>query len=347
MPGFAFPVNQKDVTKVVKPEHLVPWAPRASWDGWFAIAIFPQGSGIRWLKAHLYRCVCKPGRKPLAAVEGFGDRSEMLITWGTERTVEVHSFEVDAEGIEALSSPLRIELRDRFLLEGDAPSYTLFFKLPDEKTEARFTFEAGWPIWWSRWGKILNYVGQHSHVRAALTHRGDPGMKAEQEGFGVMEHVCGISLPFDFTRVLPLHFHWDVLAFHTPGSPFDSAAGLSIGRKGENLIELRAAAQLPGQSPQAMRGLRPCYLEVTRETDEEGRERMIPVRWEGILGNRSGRFHYEARASTPVAPILPGGGFLGFEFEGEWRPSNAGGQAPMDAGRETWKGTGFSEYGDF
>lgn len=34
------PVNPRDVSKKVKPDHLVPWIPRASWDGWFVIAIF-------------------------------------------------------------------------------------------------------------------------------------------------------------------------------------------------------------------------------------------------------------------------------------------------------------------
>lgn len=356
MSGFAFPIHQKDVTKTVKPKHLVPWAPRASWDGWFAICIFPPDSGMRWLKAHLYRCICKPGRRPLAAVEGFGDRSEMLITWGTEEGVEVHSFEVDAGGIVASSSPLRVELWDHFLLEGDAPNYIMSFKLPDGKTEARFTFETGWPIWWSRWGRILNYVGQHAAVRSTLIREGKDEMQAgieesrlegEREGFGVMEHVCGVSLPFDFTRVLPVHYHWDVLAFHTSGSPFDSAAGLSIGRKGKNRVELRAAAQLPGCLPEAMKGLRPRYIEVNRETSKDGQERMIPVRWEGVLSSRSGRFRYEAHASTPVAAIIPGGGMLGFDFEGEWRPSNRGRKASGDTKATTWRGTGFSEYGDF
>ena len=333
---IALPVNSKDVSKTVKPEHLVPWVPRCSWDGWFAIAIFPPGSPVRWLKAHLFHRACKPGRHPFAAVEGLDETSEILIAWATEENVQVLQREVETKSLAASSSPLRVALEGRFLLEGEAPRYSMTFQLPEDRAVARFDFETGWPIWWSRWGRLLSYVGQHSAVRVCLDR---PGLKQDVEGFGVMEHVCGISMPFDFTRMLPLHYHWDVLSFHTSGSPLNSAAGLSIGRKGDTLIKLRAAARLPGRSTEAMQGLSVRYLEVSRARGPDGKEFMVPIRWQGTLRSAGGTFGYTARSVTPLAEIIPAGGMLGFDFQGAW-------EAPGER-HASWEGTGFTEYGDF
>jgi len=151
--------------------------------------------------------------------------------------------------------------------------------------------------------------------------------------------VCGASLPLDFTRALPFHCHGDVLAFHTPGSPTDSAAGLSIGRGGETLLELRAAARLPGRPAEAVRGLRVRHPETEVRQDRRGKDFLAPVRWPGELRRPHGRFRREARAATPLADILPAGGMLGFDFSGAW--SAPGG------GRREWEGTGFCEHGDF
>lgn len=66
---------------------------------------------------------------------------------------------------------------------------------------------------------------------------------------------------------------------------------------------------------------------------------MTPLRWEGTLRSRDGIFRYRASAATPVAGNIPGGGMLGFDFEGDWRrPGYASSR---------WQGTGFTEYGDF
>jgi len=54
MAGFYFPVNQKFVNMRPKPGDLVSFKPRSSWDGWFAIAIFPYGQELLWLKAHMF-----------------------------------------------------------------------------------------------------------------------------------------------------------------------------------------------------------------------------------------------------------------------------------------------------
>jgi hypothetical protein len=333
---FGLPVHRKDVTRPVATGHLVPWVPRSSWDGWFAIAIFPESNEVRWLKAHFFHQSCRPGFKPLAAVEGFGPRSEALITWGTTEESRVQMQEVDTDGLKSSLYPTRVELEGHFLLEGTSPRYTMAFKLPEHDAEASFDFETGWPIWWSRWGRVLNYVGQHSRVRVTLDSK---GTKREMDGFGVMEHVCGISMPFDFTRFLPFHYHWDVLAFGSPDSPFDSSAGLSIGRNGNTVIRLRSAAKLPRRAPEAMRGLSVRYLEARGGSSADGEDIAVPVRWEGSTDGRDGRLSYEASASTPLAGIIPGGGMLGFTFEGEWKPASGSSSGLT--------GTGFTEYGDF
>jgi hypothetical protein len=261
----------------------------------------------------------------------------MLVAWADADRVEVLQPELEPGMPEADLAPLRVERKGRFRLAGAAPRYSMDFSLPgEERVEARFAFENGWPIWWSRWGRLLSYAGQHASVRAELS-----GVESEEgmNGLGVMEHVYGISLPFNFTRVLPFHYHWDVLAFHSPESPTDSAAGLSIGRGGETLLQLRSAAQLPGRSVEAMQGLRVRYLETDVLRDGNGNAKMVPVRWEGVLRSPGGLFRYEAQAATPPAGIIPGGGMLGFYFAGTWTSARGG--------REQWEGTGFCEYGDF
>jgi len=331
-----FPVNSRDVSKRVEPKHLVPWVPRASWDGWFGIGIFPPGAPLRWVKAHFFHRACAPGKHPLAAVEGLDAESELALVWATPDEVVQLRGETGSERPVSSPSPFRVSMEDRFLLEGAAPRYSLAVKLAEHQAEARFAFETGWPIWWSRWGRLLAYAGQHAAAHLSLTHL---GREQSLQGFGVLEHVCGISLPFDFTRRLPLHYHWDVLAFHTPGSPFDSAAGLSLGRQGQTLFPLRAAARLPGRSAEAMQGLVVRYLETSRTEGPAGEARMLPLRWEGTLRSRAGTFRYWAAAATPVVGNIPGGGMLGFDFEGEWsRPGS---------GTRRWQGTGFTEYGDF
>jgi hypothetical protein len=154
-----------------------------------------------------------------------------------------------------------------------------------------------------------------------------------------MEHVAGTAVPFDFPRFLPINFHWDVLAFEDADSPFDSAAGLSVGMRGKNVLPLKAGARLPGHEPAGMRGLWVKYVETTIAPDSSGRDIMVPLRWEGVMRSLEGTFSYEATAATPAAGILPGGAMLGFDFIGRWVA--AGTRARL------LRGTGFTEYGDF
>ena len=319
----------------VENKHLLPFSPPAAWDGWFAIAIPPRESALRWCKAHFYNRSCAPGQYPFSLMEALGDRTEIMIAWATKDEVAVHQAGLDGGALTCFSSPLAVTYEDNFLLEGASGGYEMSFALPGKRRTANFRFEAGWPIWWSRFGRMLSYVGLHSRVSLELA---DEGSLRLLDSFGVMEHVTGASVPFDISRV-PVSYHWDVLAFADAASPFDSAAGLSIGAGGETVIPLKAAASLPGARPWGMRGLWVTYREVDVDEDAFGNTIMVPLRWEGLMRNRKGTLRYEARAATPPAGILPGGSMLGFDFECTW--SSAG------ARRTAFAGTGFCEYGDF
>lgn len=100
----------------------MPLAPKAAWDGWFAIVIFPGDAPMRWLKAHFYNRAYTPGWYPLSLLEAIGESTEVLITWGSRHEVEVHQHRFEGNTVSAESSPLSIAFEDSFLLEGTAPT---------------------------------------------------------------------------------------------------------------------------------------------------------------------------------------------------------------------------------
>jgi len=317
-------------------KYLVPLAPRAKWDGWFAISIFPGSAPVRWVKAHLYSRACGEGLRPFSLVEGIGETSEVCIAWADRDSVHVRVSSLPEGRQRGSASPLLVDYGESFSFSGGWPDYRMTFAVPGGEASAGFDFHASWPIWWSKFGRMLQYVGQHSGVRVNLAGE---GTSLNLEGFGVIEHVAGYAAPFDVTRVLPAHFHWDVLVFENAGPAANSAAGLSFGAMGTTLVPLKAAARLPHGEPRKMRGLWIRYLETERGRDRAGNDIMFPVRWEGVMRSRAGTFRYVARAATPVATIIPGGGMTGFDFEGRWVSK---GRRP-----ELLRGFGFNEYGDF
>ena len=226
-----------------QPRHMMPWAPRTAWDGWLAIAIFPPESAIRWIKAHFYRPAFAHGKTPLAAVEGFGETAETLLAWATGESVATYRREVETVNFTATDAPMALDLPGRFRLAGDAPEYAFNVAFPDEGVSATFDVRTGFPIWWTRVGRFLHYLGQHSEMAVTLNAGGEPTV---QSGTGTLEHVMGAALPFDFTRALfSLHFHWDVLCFHTPDSPLDSAAGLALMRRGAHAAASEGGDAVP------------------------------------------------------------------------------------------------------
>jgi len=143
------------------------------------------------------------------------------------------------------------------------------------------------------------------------------------KGVSVTEHAFGGDSRLDLARLAPPRWHWDVLTFDD-GS---ACAGLSATVLGREL-PIRSGGSAPGMPFSAGRGLQTKVLDWERDAG-----RNVPRRWTGrlALGERS--FHYEAIRSTPVAPVVPGGGFLGFDFEGRFEDGGPG-----------HTGTGFTEY---
>ncbi len=336
MAGFYFPVDQKFVNVKPKPRDLVSFKPRSSWDGWFAIAIFPQDQELLWLKAHMFMRSCGKKMHPIASFEGMDRHSELMIAYAGIHGLHVETKEIDTETLSSSKHPFNVELNGIFKFQGAEGKYGMHFKMPGTGTVARFDFISGWPVWWSKWGSLLHYIGQHCQVGVSV--QGE-GINTGLNGFGVVEHVCGFSLPFDITKFLPIHYHWDVLAFHTPDAPFDSAAGLFLGYKSKAFIGLRSAAKFPDRSVMAMKGLHVKYLEIIEDEDGNGNKIGRPMKWQGKMESKEGVFNYTAKSSTPLAKIIPGGGMQGFLFEGELKPKTGPSRI--------FAGTGFSEYGNF
>ena len=256
--------------------------------------------------------------------------------WGSEKEAGARHRNVQPDEFQASQSPLSIRYANHFLLEGSSPHYEMRFDLPEEGASAYFTIQAGWPLWMARAGRALHYLGYHSGMEVMLKKEGD---EIPLKGTGTFEHVCGVSLPFDFRNLLGVHWHWDVLAFHTPGSPSDSAMGLSIGRGGKTIWRKQAEARIPGFGTAKMKGLDVHYLKMETAHDPMGREVSVPLSWEGSMKGRQGTLNYIAKRATPMMPMVQGGGFLGFDFDASW--------TPKEGDPQSLTGTGFSEYGDF
>jgi len=329
--SISFPVRKANVEKTAMPNDLVPWSPRAGWDGFFAIAILDDPSAPKWVKAHLFLRSCPEGRFPFSMIEGL-ERSEIMIACGYRDRVEIFRHGIDSSMLEWQSDPLWVELPDRFVFSGKAPEYGMSFLCGEKKVEAHFHFEADWPIWWSDWGKRLHYIGQHGSVTVDLHNNGG---RSEASGLGVIEHVCGGASRFNFTKALPIHYHWDVLKIDGKDEPISSAAGLSIGVGGKTRIRLRAGMRIFGGKPVPADGLRIEYLDLSVGESQIA----IADRWEGLMKSREGNLRYEARRTTPVAELIPGGGMMGFDFTGVFKTRGAP-AVPVS-------GSGFSEYGDF
>jgi hypothetical protein len=144
-------------------------------------------------------------------------------------------------------------------------------------------------LWWLRWGHKLAYWTAFG----TLEWNG-------KKGVALVEQAWGAATRIDLVRRAP-RWHWDVLAFDD-GSV---CAGLWSA-----LGPLRSGGRLPGQKFRRGRGL------SVRPIDDK--------RWHGKLRLGKQRFEYEARAATPLSPTVPGGGMMGFTFDG---------------------GTGFTEFG--
>jgi hypothetical protein len=279
--------------------------PPARWEAYLLIGVFPPGSAHAWTKAHVFIGRARPGRHCLSALEALDGPGEAVVLAADGSGVRRHAWSIDdascdrAQGTWSVSAPH---------LEWEGfPASRLTVEQPD--VEATATVAEG--AWWARVPRLLSYFSAFG----TLTWRDATG---ESRGLALLERAWGADAPLNVAALAPRRWQWDLLATGDGGV----CAGLCAAGLG-----LRTMSRLaPREDVATGRRMR---VHATRWRDEQGRR--VPVRWEGTLGTRAGVLRYEARAATPVAPVVPGGGFVGTTWEGEWQ------------GRLV-SGTGFTEY---
>lgn len=284
-------------------------APPAAWEAYLLIGIFPEASRLRWCKFHVFSGG-RPGRRCLSAAEALDGPPERLLLMATADGVEQERSVLDADELERAG--------DRFWVHAPGVAFGGDFpELALDAPRAKARFSASDVHWWARLPRVLSYFSAFG----SLEWEGPDGV---QRGLGLAEHAWGADTRLDVFRLSPRRWQWDVLALDGGGF----AAALMIG----GLVGAGSVARLPGEKLEHGRAAR---VRVGAWADQRGRR--VPARWQGVLRVARGELRYEARAATPVAPTVPGGGFLGFAFEGEFR-------APRGGVARGVRGSGFTEY---
>jgi hypothetical protein len=280
-------------------------SPPSAWEAYLLIGVFPAGSVHAWTKAHVFVGRNRAGRHCASAVEALDGPGEAVVLAADGSGVRRHAWAIDAASCE--------RGRDEWSVMAPRLEWTGFPRtklvVDDPSVEASATVRAA--AWWARIPRVLSYWSGFG----TLTWR-DAGGKST--GIALVERAWGADVPVDVARLSPRRWQWDVL---TTG---DGAicAGLSV--RGIGLRTMSHVA-LHGDVSTGWR----MGVSVTKWSEEQGRR--VPARWAGTLRTRAGVLRYEARAATPVAPMVPGGGFVGTTWDGEWRGRAVG-------------GTGFTEY---
>jgi hypothetical protein len=316
-------------------------APPADWEAFFLIGIFPAGVGLRWCKVQLFSGAPAAGGHCVSSVEGidgegnftllrgYADRVERIV-----RPLRPGELQVAAEGWDVRAPGVG--------WSGELPALTLAIEEPAAVAETGAGTGTGTGngagtgngtgtgtgtgagtgtdqvISWVRLGRALTYWS----APGRLLWRDAGG---EARGLGLVEHAWGAAIRLDLGRI-GWPWHWDVLSFED-GS---YCAGLALGALG-NLRGFQGGGRIGAGPARRMSGLK-----VRVEAWEKAEGRAVPARWKGAMRLGDGVLRYEARACTPVAAVVPDGGFLGFACEGEWQ----------EAGKSArgMRGTGFCEY---
>ena len=257
------------------------------------IGVFPAESSVRWCKVQLYSGCA---RHSLAAVEGMDREPQRLIVAASKDEV-FH----DEQPIGFTASDDGFEIGAGDLHWRGFPSSTLQSDLVTATVDARDPFS------WVSIPRALTYwtaFGRGSFETPI----------GSADGAALIEHAWGASSRVEVGHLSPRRWQWDVLRF----SDGSACAGLSI----YGQPAMRSGGRAPEAPFSSGLGLRVSV----DERDSDG----FPTRWRGRLHLHSGSVSYEARAETPIARVIPGGGFVGFGFEGS------------HAGRAV-AGTGFTE----
>jgi hypothetical protein len=278
-------------------------APRddASWEGWFAIAIGAPGSAVRWTKTHVFRDDRSASGSPISALEGLDAEGEIVTFAAIESRVVTMHVPLERAAIAASAAAL-VEVtgaRARVRREGVVE---LDVELHDRMD-------------WVRIPKMLRYVGACGLASGTITI---DGARHALHGAGVVEHAFGAHVPFDPLRFVRGPWHWDVLSID---EGVTVAAALWITAPGLGMRGVRATGRLPGGAASVR---------------AHAIERASEARWRARLRDGDVELEYEAVASTERANVVPGGGFVGFDFEGTLRGRGA---------RRVVRGRGFAEMG--
>lgn len=272
---------------------------RAGWEGWFAIGIGDASCDVLWTKTHAFRSDAREGMRPLAAVEGLEARGE-IVTWVAtrERVIESRTA-VDPSSV-----------ADRLRIEGALPQAHVR-RSGDATLELDVDFRDR--MEWAQFPRILRYFGACGRALGSIAIG---GATHDLSGVAIVEHAWGALVPFDPMRFVRGPWHWDVLAFDDDTRTV--AAALWVSLPGYPLRGVRAAGKLPGldDAPRAVR--------VERDDDVR--------RWRASIAAGGAELAYEAIATTDLARAAPGGGFVGFDFEGTLRSQRV-------------RGRGFCEHG--
>ncbi len=297
-----------------------PRMPRAAWEGWFWIAIPAAPSPVRWAKVHVFRSDPQRG-VPIAAVEALTAERELRSWVAAAAHVDERRSTPAAGAIVAVNAGVHVHGDDALSARRDHDRWRL------DHGKVAIELAPRDRIVWARVPRVLTYVGVHCDLDGEIA--GEP-----VRGLGVLEHAWGASLPVHPSRLVRGPWHWDVLSVASSDSePVDFAA-LAVSLPALGARGARARGRAPG-SGEASSFSSFAVRVLERATPEPGDP--APRRWTAELRGRAGALHYEAVASTPVARPAPDVAFLGFDFEGTWRP-RAGAALRV-------RGRGFSEHG--
>lgn len=299
---------------------FLPRVPRAKWDGWFFIGIFPDG----FVKFQIYHAAFSKKAFSLASAEGMQE-SEALFMLGGKQQPFVHRAPFGSKELTVSDDPFCVSVEGFNLKHSGV-------KIETQEVSCAFNFTPAYRLPWLSLKNFLTYAGCHGAAEGQIVIHGN---KCDVRGLGILEHAYGWASrlnPRSFVKGL---WHWDVVSFagNKHAGLEDAVAGLFISPIRSMGLPLRGFGKFPSEPPEKLNGLSVKYLEssVSQKT-----KLAYPMRWQGTMKGSSGTFTYEASALAEPIGGIPDGGFMGFRYEGTYRKK--------DGRTFASSGTGFTEY---
>ncbi len=296
----------------IKPHWLGRKSPPDAWEAFFLIGVFPGSGELRWVKFQLFSGGRNPGRHCFSALEAMDGPGEELVLLGFGDRIETIRRPLDTPYLSRATETWQVRSSPGLNWTGNWPET----KLNYAPLRISATTRASHLHVWASLPGVISYWSAFG----SLDWKQDGKLLTGQ---GIVEHAWGGDSRFNIDRITPPRWQWDVLTFED-GS---ACAGLMTEIAGRQ-VGLRSGGTAPGQNFTTGRGIR---VKVSNWITEESRR--VPQEWAGTMRLGKWQFDYNARKSTPVAAVLPCGGFMGFDFEGRWRGEST-----------VFRGSGFTEY---